>query len=184
MNPAPTDRPIVVAANRLPVMRTEDGGWAPSPGGLVRALLPMLRDTGGTWVGWTGDPDGRAEPFSVEGVDLHPVPITAEGIELFNASTTTAFDLSGWWVSGLDFAFPPGSAILPGQHLAGVAICDNHQIAVEMHGAFGIARRARGKTNQRHVVLTCLHSVKPHGLFKRQPVQFCIVVRCPIEGRD
>ena len=82
MNPAPTDRPIVVAANRLPVMRTDDG-WAPSPGGLVRALLPMLRDTGGTWVGWTGDPDDRAEPFRVEGVDLHPVLITAEEIELY-----------------------------------------------------------------------------------------------------
>ena len=37
------DRPIVVAANRLPVMRTDDG-WTASPGGLVRALLPMLRD--------------------------------------------------------------------------------------------------------------------------------------------
>ena len=43
------DRPIVVAANRLPVMRSSDG-WTASPGGLVRALLPMLRDTGGTWV--------------------------------------------------------------------------------------------------------------------------------------
>ena len=34
------ERPIVVAANRLPVMRTDDG-WAASPGGLVRALLPI-----------------------------------------------------------------------------------------------------------------------------------------------
>jgi len=77
-----TDRPIVVAANRLPVMRTE-GGWAPSPGGLVRALLPMLRDSGGTWVGWTGNPDDHPEPFNVEGVELQPVPISAEEIELY-----------------------------------------------------------------------------------------------------
>ncbi len=63
-------------------MRTDEG-WAPSPGGLVRALLPMLRDTGGTWVGWTGDPDDDAEPFSVEGVELHPVSISAEEIELY-----------------------------------------------------------------------------------------------------
>ena len=76
------DRPIVVAANRLPVMRSGDG-WTASPGGLVRALLPMLRDTGGTWVGWTGTPDDTIEPFAVEGVDLHPVPITAEEIELY-----------------------------------------------------------------------------------------------------
>lgn len=76
------DRPIVVAANRLPVMRSGDG-WTASPGGLVRALLPMLRDTGGTWVGWAGTPDDTTEPFEVEGVDLHPVPITAEEIELY-----------------------------------------------------------------------------------------------------
>ena len=76
------DRPVVIAANRLPVMRTEDG-WAPSPGGLVRALLPMLRDTGGTWVGWTGNPDDDIEPFTLEGVDLRPVPISAEEIELY-----------------------------------------------------------------------------------------------------
>ena len=82
MNPVPITRPIVVAANRLPVMRTADG-WAPSPGGLVRALLPMLRDTGGTWVGWTGNPDDEAEPFVVEGVELHPVPISEEEIELY-----------------------------------------------------------------------------------------------------
>jgi len=76
------DRPIVVAANRLPVMRTE-AGWSASPGGLVRALLPMLRDTGGTWVGWTGNPDDSPEPFEVEGVDLHPVSISAEEVELY-----------------------------------------------------------------------------------------------------
>ena len=34
--------PIVVAANRLPVTRSLHG-WSPSPGGLVRALLPLLR---------------------------------------------------------------------------------------------------------------------------------------------
>lgn len=76
------ERPIVVAANRLPVMRTDDG-WAASPGGLVRALLPMLRDTGGIWVGWTGTPGDTAEPFDVEGVELHPVPISAGEIELY-----------------------------------------------------------------------------------------------------
>jgi trehalose 6-phosphate synthase len=86
IDPTPDDgaprRPIVVAANRLPVMRTDDG-WDPSPGGLVRALLPMLRDTGGTWVGWTGTPDDAPEPFSVEGVALHPVRISADEVELY-----------------------------------------------------------------------------------------------------
>jgi trehalose 6-phosphate synthase len=71
-----TDRPLVVAANRLPVMRTADGSWTPSPGGLVRALLPMLRETGGSWVGWTGIVDDDAEPFTLDGVELHPVPLS------------------------------------------------------------------------------------------------------------
>jgi trehalose 6-phosphate synthase len=75
-------RPIVVAANRLPVMRTADG-WTSSPGGLVRALLPMLRATGGTWVGWTGEPDDAPDPFRAEGVELHPVSISAEEVERY-----------------------------------------------------------------------------------------------------
>jgi alpha,alpha-trehalose-phosphate synthase [UDP-forming]/trehalose-phosphatase len=81
-SPHTSDRPIVIAANRLPVMRTDDG-WAPSPGGLVRALLPMLRETGGLWLGWTGDPDDSPEPFEIEGVDLYAVPISADEVERY-----------------------------------------------------------------------------------------------------
>jgi alpha,alpha-trehalose-phosphate synthase [UDP-forming] len=71
-----TDRPIVVAANRLPVMRGPNGHWVPSPGGLVRALLPMLRQSGGTWVGWTGEVDDDPAPFHLDGVELHPVALS------------------------------------------------------------------------------------------------------------
>ena len=73
-------RPIVVAANRLPVTRSPHG-WTPSPGGLVRALLPLLRSSGGTWVGWTGEADDAPEPFTLDGVDLHPVPVTADEVQ-------------------------------------------------------------------------------------------------------
>ena len=38
-----TQRTLVIAANRLPVTRTDDG-WEASPGGLVRALFPLLRE--------------------------------------------------------------------------------------------------------------------------------------------
>ncbi len=78
MTPTPVtpQRPLVVAANRLPVMRAADDSWTPSPGGLVRALLPMLRGAGGAWVGWTGVVDDDAAPFTLDGVELHPVSLS------------------------------------------------------------------------------------------------------------
>ena len=68
--------------NRLPVTRTDDG-WEASPGGLVRALFPLLRESGGTWIGWTGVPDDRAEPFEIDGVQLHPVTLSADDVEAY-----------------------------------------------------------------------------------------------------
>ena len=78
MTPTPVtpQRPLVVAANRLPVMRAADDSWTPSPGGLVRALLPMLRGAGGAWVGWTGVVDDDAAPFTLDGVELHPISLS------------------------------------------------------------------------------------------------------------
>src|SRR6476619_90916 len=52
------DRSFVVVASRLPVDRVEgpDGrtDWQTSPGGLVTALEPVMRDAGGAWIGWSG----------------------------------------------------------------------------------------------------------------------------------
>lgn len=45
-----------------------------------------------------------------------PVP-DAEYVELFNRSTSTAFDLSGWTLNGLDYTFPAGSVLLPQKYL-------------------------------------------------------------------
>ena len=48
-----------MVSNRLPVVfekNNHKGGWSSKPGsgGLVSALMPVLRDRGGVWVGWTG----------------------------------------------------------------------------------------------------------------------------------
>ena len=55
------DRNFVVVASRLPADRVEgpDGetSWRPSPGGLVTALEPVMREAGGVWIGWSGDAD-------------------------------------------------------------------------------------------------------------------------------
>ena len=49
---------LVVVANRLPIddNAAPDGAceWRRSPGGLVSALHPILRQTPATWVGWAG----------------------------------------------------------------------------------------------------------------------------------
>ncbi len=80
---ATRNRPLVVAANRLPVSRLDDGGWEPSPGGLVRALWPIVQETGGTWVGWTGEIDGPSDMIRLEGIDLYPIPISARERERY-----------------------------------------------------------------------------------------------------
>lgn len=74
---------FVVVANRLPVDRDEDGGWRPSPGGLVAALEPVMRKTDGAWVGWAGKPDLELEPFDIDGMHLVPISLTAEDVELY-----------------------------------------------------------------------------------------------------
>ncbi|MDA8364987.1 MAG: trehalose-6-phosphate synthase [Gammaproteobacteria bacterium] len=78
---------LVVVSNRLPVVlhRDEDSVCRiePASGGLVTALTPVLRNRGGTWVGWAGsgaeapDPDAllrtAADTF---GCRFRPVPLT------------------------------------------------------------------------------------------------------------
>ncbi|MEX1367432.1 MAG: trehalose-6-phosphate synthase [Nannocystaceae bacterium] len=81
---------LIVVSNRLPVAVTQtDQGRQilPSPGGLVTALGPVLREHGGRWIGWPGattDPPSADELSKVElelGYPLHPVPLTQGELE-------------------------------------------------------------------------------------------------------
>lgn len=76
---------FVVVANRLPVDLEQgpDGSdsWKRSPGGLVTALEPILRSRRGAWVGWPGLADAQADPFEDDGLELHPVDLTADDVE-------------------------------------------------------------------------------------------------------
>jgi trehalose 6-phosphate synthase len=78
---------FVVVANRLPVDRTtgDDGEqhWTRSPGGLVSALEPIVRSSGGAWVGWTGAPDDDTGPQEVDGIHLRPVPLSSEDVDRY-----------------------------------------------------------------------------------------------------
>jgi trehalose 6-phosphate synthase len=78
---------FVVVANRLPVDRIEmpDGStaWRRSPGGLVTALAPVMQGHHGAWIGWTGSPDEKLDPFDNDGMHLVPVMLSAEDVQLY-----------------------------------------------------------------------------------------------------
>ncbi len=84
---AAPDRDLVVVANRLPVEETtdQDGttSWTRSPGGLVTALAPLMRDGDGTWVGWPGIPGRALEPFHADGIDMHPVTLSKSDLKRY-----------------------------------------------------------------------------------------------------
>jgi alpha,alpha-trehalose-phosphate synthase [UDP-forming] len=78
------DYDFVVVACRLPVDRVEGRGgeteWRPSPGGLVSALEPVMREAGGAWVGWPGAAGEAPGSFDVSGMHLVGVGLSAEEV--------------------------------------------------------------------------------------------------------
>ena len=78
---------LVIVANRLPVDRAydDDGtpSWRRSPGGLVSALEPVLRNNDGAWIGWPGGTETGLEPFTEDGLRLIPVALSEDEIENF-----------------------------------------------------------------------------------------------------
>lgn len=79
-----SQRRVVVVANRLPLAYDDESGeWSPSPGGLVSALTPILEQTHGAWVGWSGISDREFEPFQHSDISQIPVTLTQEEYEGF-----------------------------------------------------------------------------------------------------
>jgi trehalose 6-phosphate synthase len=78
---------IILVSNRLPVTidwTHDEPCIQPSSGGLVTALVPILREFGGCWVGWTGT-DYKPRLSSLlkswgapQNYSLHPVFLSAE----------------------------------------------------------------------------------------------------------
>jgi trehalose 6-phosphate synthase len=54
-----------------------------SPGGLVRALEPVLQRADGSWVGWSGNTGDPPEPFEHDGISQRPVSLSEEELDGF-----------------------------------------------------------------------------------------------------
>jgi len=74
---------LTVAANRVPIRQTDDG-WETSVGGLTTALLPVLEEQGGLWVGMGEDPDlPDRQPYPADDPDflVRRVPLSDEELD-------------------------------------------------------------------------------------------------------
>jgi alpha,alpha-trehalose-phosphate synthase [UDP-forming] len=89
-----TKKRLIVVSNRLPYVLEQQGGdkWTlkPGSGGLVTALVPVLRDRGGIWIGWAGvteEVPGVKEIFRGAargaGYQLEPVALTREEVDKY-----------------------------------------------------------------------------------------------------
>ncbi len=77
------DRPLVVAANRLPVRREDDGSWSIAAGGLVTAMRPVMDRAGGIWVGWDGGDGGVPSKVSGLDVEIGAVTLSEDEVEAY-----------------------------------------------------------------------------------------------------
>jgi hypothetical protein len=66
---------------------------------------------------YTGTVPSPVDAVVFNEILFNPLLPGAEFVELFNTSTTNAFDLSGWQVNGLDYTFPNGTFIAPRAYL-------------------------------------------------------------------
>ncbi|UOE45447.1 bifunctional alpha,alpha-trehalose-phosphate synthase (UDP-forming)/trehalose-phosphatase [Agromyces larvae] len=75
---------MIVVSNRLPVDYVGGTGaeieWKTSPGGLVTALEPVMRAADGAWIGWAGVADREFDAFEHDGIELIPVPLSADEV--------------------------------------------------------------------------------------------------------
>lgn len=68
-------------------------------------------------VKYTGTVPDPAGSVVINEIMYDPVLPGAQYVELFNNSSNTVFDLSGWRINGLSYTFPAGSYIAPGGYL-------------------------------------------------------------------
>ncbi len=118
--------PLTAGANTLRVEGIDPTG-NPVPGAAVSLAVQF-----------NGPEESAAESLVINEIMVQPAVPGGEFVELFNRSTTTAFDLTGQRLDGIGFEFPAGSLIPPG----GYAVVARDREA--MAEAYGIVPRVDG----------------------------------------
>ncbi|MGV3774792.1 MAG: lamin tail domain-containing protein, partial [Verrucomicrobiales bacterium] len=115
-------------------------------GAATNVLLIVAKDSRGNVVTngsktitakYTGTPPQPQDYVVINEIMYHPAIDDAEFVELHNRHTTVPFDLSGWRLSGLSFAFPSGTFLPPNGYL--VVAADRAAFATAYGGNIAVA---------------------------------------------
>lgn len=85
--------------------------------GVDRLGLPVTNATSTLEVVRPGQDDPAESSLRITEISYNPTDPDAEYLELLNHSSRTTYNLAGWRLQGVDFNFPGGSILSPGQRL-------------------------------------------------------------------
>jgi hypothetical protein len=92
----------------------------------------IVGDTGSVTAVYNGTATSPAGQVVISEIMYAPVLVDAQFLELYNNSTNIAFDLSGWQLPELAYAFPNGSELAPGAFLV---LANNQPAFAAAYGA-------------------------------------------------
>jgi hypothetical protein len=88
----------------------------------------------------TAPDESPAQNIIINEIMYNAAALDADYVELFNRSTNTSFDLSGWQLNGLSYTFPPGSILTNGGFLVlaenPVAFANAYGFGIPISGVF------------------------------------------------
>ena len=78
---------------------------------------PITGDSNSVIVVYNGTNASPVGQIVLNEIMYAPTVSNAQFVELYNSSTNTTFDLSGWQFQGLGYTFPNGSTLAPTNYL-------------------------------------------------------------------
>ncbi len=97
--------PLVNGTNKLSVVAVNRSGQ------------PITGDSNNVSVVYNGTNASPTGQIVINEIMYNPAVADSQFIELYNNSTNTSYDLSGWQLQGLSYTFPNGSVITPTNYL-------------------------------------------------------------------